>query len=432
MITTLEALRRGALAGARELKLGGGLTELPREIFGLAETLEVLDLSGNALSTLPDDMGRLRKLRVLFCSGNRFDRLPPALGDCTALSQIGCRGSGMAEVPAESLPPALRWLTLTDNRLQSLPAALGERPMLQKLLLSGNRLRRLPESLAGASSLELLRLSANDLDAVPPWLAGLPRLAWLAWAGNAWDRTITAPTAASVDWQHLQLGPLLGEGASGRVHQASWQPANSAAARSVAVKLFKGMVTSDGLPEREMAACLTPGEHPNLMSAFGRVAGHPTGAQGLLMPLLPPNWRVLAGPPDLQSCSRDVYDPALRFDPAAALRIARGIAAATAHLHASGLLHGDLYAHNTLWDGAAGDAVLSDFGAASFLRGGADDAAWQRVEVRAWGLLLGELLDRCTEVVPEPLRRLQQDCVQPDPSARPLMAEVVAAMGRPG
>jgi len=429
---TLEALRHGALAGARTLTLSdAGLTAFPREIFGLADTLEVLDLSGNALDALPHDLGRLTKLRVLFCSGNRFSRLPEVLGECGALSQLGFRGCGVEEVPAAALPTGLRWLTLTDNRIQSLPDALGERPLLQKLMLAGNRLDRLPESLAGASGLELLRLSANRLEDLPAWLPHLPRLAWLAWAGNPCDRATGAPSVPAVEWQQLQLGPLLGAGASGWVHQAHWQPPAPAEARSVAVKLFKGAVTSDGLPEREMAACLASGDHPNLMSALGRVVGHPTQADGLLMPLLPPEWRSLAGPPDLASCSRDVYDPALRFAPGVAVRIARGTAAAAAHLHARGLLHGDLYAHNILWDGAIGDGVLSDFGAASFLRGGTEDAALQRLEVRAWGLLLGELLDRCGEGIPDqsPLRQLHQDCVQTTPSARPLMAEVVEVLG---
>jgi hypothetical protein len=53
---TLEALRRGDLAGARALHLNAGLTEFPTEIFGLADTLEVLDLAGNALTALPADM----------------------------------------------------------------------------------------------------------------------------------------------------------------------------------------------------------------------------------------------------------------------------------------------------------------------------------------------------------------------------------------
>ena len=106
-VDRLAALRRGELVGARELRLPG-LSEFPPEIFGLAETLEVLDLSGGTLTDLPDDLGRLRRLRVLFCSGNRFARLPPVLGDCTALSQIGFRGTGLCEVPGEALSPALR------------------------------------------------------------------------------------------------------------------------------------------------------------------------------------------------------------------------------------------------------------------------------------------------------------------------------------
>ena len=47
---TLEQLRSGALAGAVRLQLACGLTEFPREIFDLADTLEILDLSGNALT----------------------------------------------------------------------------------------------------------------------------------------------------------------------------------------------------------------------------------------------------------------------------------------------------------------------------------------------------------------------------------------------
>ncbi|WP_421988819.1 leucine-rich repeat-containing protein kinase family protein [Roseococcus sp.] len=429
-LATLDALRRGALAGARELRLGGcGLTEFPPEIFGLAESLEVLDLGFNALSMLPDDLGRLRHLRVLFCSGNRFERLPPALGDCAALSQIGFRGVGLREVPAEALPPRLRWLTLTDNRIETLPAALGQRPALQKLMLSGNQLRQLPESLGEAPGLELLRIAANRFEALPPWMAAHPTLAWLAWAGNPFDAS-TVPAARAVDWPELELGSLLGQGASGRVHHVLWQAEGDVARRPAALKLFKGAMTSDGLPEREMAACLAAGPHPQLVGALGRLHAHPEGVEGLLMPLVPAHWRVLAGPPSLESCTRDVYDPALRLDAPVALRIARRIAAAVAHLHGRGLLHGDLYAHNILWDGAAGEAMLSDFGAACFLpdeTGG----ALQRVEVRAFGILLGELLALAGRGGDEltALREMRQRCLQPRSSRRPAMAEVAGALG---
>jgi hypothetical protein len=422
---TLTALRNGDLAGARELRLRERLTAFPSEIFALAETLEVLDLSGGALTSLPDDLGRLTKLRVLFCSGNRFERLPPSLGDCPALSQVGFRGCGLREIPAESLPPALRWLTLTDNAIDTLPAALGERPLLQKLMLSGNRLEALPDSLAGHSRLELLRLAANRFEALPGWLAEAPNLAWLAWAGNPFDHG-APPSGRTVAWSALRPGRPLGEGASGLVQAAEWT--DGAQTRPVALKLFKGAMTSDGLPEREMAACLAAGEHPNLTGALGQLVDHPDGAQGLLMALLPPDWRVLAGPPSLESCSRDVYDPALRLDLDVALRIARDVATGAAHLHAKGLSHGDLYAHNILWDGAIGQAVLSDLGGASFLPNGPGDRL-DRLDVLAFGRLLAELLARVDGAPPAAVQGLLADCLGADAPSRPSLAHAANVLG---
>ena len=225
----------------------------------------------------------------------------------------------MREVPAESLPPRLRWLTLTDNAIEALPAALGRLPALQKLMLSGNALRALPSSLAEAPNLELLRIAANRFEAPPPWLEEHPALAWVAWAGNGFDRH-EAPAARLIPWRELSPGPLLGQGASGLVHQALWREAPGAAPRPVALKLFKGTMTSDGLPAQEMAACLAAAGHPHLVGAIGRVDDHPEGADALVMPLVPGHWRALAGPPSLESCTRDVYDPALRLEGPAALR----------------------------------------------------------------------------------------------------------------
>ncbi len=426
MTDTLAALRQGRLAGARELRLGGlGLTEVPAEVFGLADTLELLDLGSNALTRLPDDLGRLTRLKVLFASGNPIDRLPPVLGDCLELSQLGFRGCGMREVPTEALPPRLRWLTLTENALETVPHTLGERPALQKLMLAGNRLRDLPASLCDAPQLELIRLSANRFDALPRWLVSMPRLAWLAWSGNPLDAELDMPTPLAIRWAELTLGTVLGQGASGRVHAATWVRGD-ADPRQVAVKLFKGVMTSDGLPGREMEACLAAGTHANVAGGIGRVADHPDGVDALVMPLLPSHWRALADPPSLLSCSRDVYEDGFHLSADVVLRIAGGIARAGAHIHGRGLLHGDLYAHNILWDGDVGEAVLSDFGAASFMP--PDIApALERLDVLAFGLLLGELLDRCASDE-KAVRDIQCACVAPDPAARPRLEEIADAL----
>ena len=46
----------------------------------------------------------------------------------------------------------------------------------------------------------------------------------------------------------------------------------------------------------------------------------------------------------------------------------------------------------------------------------------RRVEVRAFGILLGELLDRCAGL--DSLQPLQRACASPGTAARPAMAEV--------
>ncbi len=432
-MNTLEKLRSGELAGCTRLNLSCGLREFPREIFSLADTLEILDLSGNALSSLPDDLSRLHKLRILFCSNNRFTELPAVLGQCMRLDMVGFKANRISSVPVAALPPALRWLILTDNRIEELPAELGQCTQLQKLMLAGNRLQSLPHTLAACTKLELLRIPANRLTELPDWLFELPRLAWLAYAGNPFceaheTAALTHIANAGIGWGELQLQHKLGEGASGVIHRAIWQ--HSSGRHDVAVKLFKGAVTSDGLPRSEMAACICAGGHPNLIAVHGKVVDHPTDEDGLVMSLVRDGFRSLAGPPSLVSCTRDTYADDVAFSMNTVIRIALGIASAARHLHERGIMHGDLYAHNILY-GGEGDALLGDFGAASFCaqedRRRAE--ALQRLEVRAFACLLGELLERCDAEIDSSekfsmLMELQAQCARDDGRARPLFAEI--------
>jgi serine/threonine protein kinase len=144
---------------------------------------------------------------------------------------------------------------------------------MRKLMLAGNRLTSLPEELSSCKQLELLRISANNLTELPDWLLNMPKLSWLATAGNQFTGdvhgSVPGDTAASsscpVDWAELTIGERLGEGASGYVHKAVWTrrgaegdqqsggtPHSEEEKEEVAVKLFKGETTSDGLPEHEM------------------------------------------------------------------------------------------------------------------------------------------------------------------------------------
>lgn len=431
-MNTLAQLKRGELAGVTRLKLSEHLETFPSEIFDMADSLEVLDLSGNRLSQLPSDLWRLHKLRILFCSNNLFTEVPVGLGKCPKLEMIGFKANRIRHLPAEALPPALRWLILTDNRLESVPDEIERCTWLQKLMLAGNQLRTLPETLSSCTRLELLRIAANSLPALPDWLLAMPRLTWLAFAGNPFCDAIEADALAQhpqppIDRNQIALGEVLGQGASGIIYSANWQRAGQAP-RTMAAKLFKGTLTSDGLPHSEMAACIAAGDHPNLIGIAGPLEERAEEPSGLLMQLIDPSYQILAGPPSFASCTRDCYEQERRFSARQVLRIATGVASAVCHLHQRGILHGDLYAHNLLVD-PIGRALLSDFGAASFYTPQSELAqALQQLEARAFGCLLEELLERCDSTDIEldltRLRKIQRQCMLENPAQRPAFSEI--------
>ncbi|TYZ14372.1 protein kinase [Hymenobacter lutimineralis] len=429
---TLEQLRRGDLAGTTRLDLAEGLTEFPREILDLADSLEILNLSGNAICSLPPDLGRLRKLRILFCSDNQFTEVPEVLGQCPELEMVGFKANQIRTLPAAALPPKLRWLILTDNQLTALPPEIGRCGQLQKLMLAGNHLTALPPEMAACTALELLRISANRLAELPAWLLTLPRLSWLAYAGNPLSEQAEATALAQqpipkIRWEEMAVQQQLGEGASGVIYRAEWQKPTDR--KAVAVKLFKGAVTSDGLPHSEMVACISAGTHAGLIPVLGQVAGQPQQAEGLVLELIAPEFSILAGPPSFTTCTRDVYPASAAWSLETAVRIGERVAEAAAQLHARGILHGDLYAHNILTT-TAGEALLTDFGAASFTRGqdAAQAEALQQLEVRAFGCLLEELLTHCPASQKDErlttLWALQQQCARPVVAERPSFAEI--------
>ena len=96
-------------------------------------------------------------------------------------------------------------------------------------------------------------------------------------------------------------------------------------------------------------------------------------------------------------------------------------------------MHGDLYAHNILVDDG-GHSLLGDFGAASFYAQTALQAeSLEKIEVRAFGVLLAELL-KCIEWQ-EPqgesrssLQQLVKQCSQTEVLQRPGFATVLQVL----
>jgi hypothetical protein len=205
------------------------LTALPEDFaeqvltVPLGPALLSLNLSGNALTTLPMELQGLPSLRVLNIASNKLsasrDVVPTAsLPHLTsvdlskndlsseALQALLCataspRLCNLTEIvannnPLRAVPPELVWhrglktLRLCYCQLTSLDALdFTALPALQNLDVSNNKIVTLPVSLYAAHCLEYLSVENNELREIAVELGGLPRLKVLLIAGNP-QRTV--------------------------------------------------------------------------------------------------------------------------------------------------------------------------------------------------------------------------------------------------
>ena len=423
---TLKELKSGNLIGSKNIKIAARLETFPKELYSLVDTLEILDLTDNNLTTLPDDFDRFKKLKILFLSNNKFNHVPKILAKLSLLSMIGMRNNKIKIFEDNSLPLSTRWLILTDNELTSLPQSIGDLKLLQKCMLSGNKLTSLPESINKCFNLELLRIAANKLASFPKFLLFLPKLSWLAYSGNPFCKK--HPESKNglqiIDWNELEIKELLGEGASGNIFKAIYKE------REVAIKIFKGEMTSDGLPQEEININISMGVHENLIDVLAQVSKHPEGKDVLMLELISSSFYNLGLPPSLDTCSRDVYPSNFKLSTQASLKILKGIANAAVHMHERGIMHGDFYAHNIMID-KNNNSILGDFGGASYYEKGDLEIAnnLEQLEVRAFGYLIEELLylskhNNQDINIRDSLLQLQILCLNEIPKERPLFNQI--------
>jgi hypothetical protein len=409
---TLKQLQSGELKGLKEIKISENLTTFPQELFAFADTLELLDLSNNKLSELPEDFYRFKKLKIAFFSFNEFREVPTVFKECHNLFMLGFKKNKIEHFAEDILPLSISWLILTDNRLQKLPDSIGELTKMQKFPLAGNRLTSLPQSMQNLKNLELMRLSANNLEKIPEFLLSLPKLAWLAFSGN--PCSVSKESRIKVlALKDLEMDKLLGEGASGKIYRGHSDSLN----RVVAVKLFKGAITSDGYAKDEMNACMQAGDHPNLIKVLARLEQKHLG---LVLEFIAPSFKNLGNPPSFESCSRDTYASNFSLTPQEILKVVTAISSVAAHLHAKGIMHGDLYAHNILVDENF-KSYLGDFGAASFYE--SKESAYEQLEVLAFGNLLEDLLKHTSTREGTLYEKLENICKKtqtPQVNQRPL------------
>ncbi|MEA1988209.1 MAG: protein kinase [Pseudomonadota bacterium] len=159
----------------------------------------------------------------------------------------------------------------------------------------------------------------------------------------------------------FELKQLLGEGASGLIYRAQYQNQQSKVSCDVAVKIFKGKVTSGDYPNDELKTCLNVGHHPNVVKTTSKIESE--NQTGLVMELIPQGFFNLGLPPTFKICTRDTFKKGFTLSAEQIQKIIHAILDVLNHLYSKQLSHGNLSAHNILIDEA--NTLLSDFGVAS-------------------------------------------------------------------
>ncbi|KAJ2000819.1 hypothetical protein GGI04_003997 [Coemansia thaxteri] len=116
------------------------LTQLPPGFGRSFSTLHILDISGNQVSALPEEISHLHCLRELYASRNALVTLPITIGSLRHLEVLDISENYIVSLDVSvSRLESLRMLNISDNRLSMLPSYLGLLAQtLRILLVDGN------------------------------------------------------------------------------------------------------------------------------------------------------------------------------------------------------------------------------------------------------------------------------------------------------
>eukprot|EP01102_Stenamoeba_stenopodia_P020794 TRINITY_DN8237_c0_g1_i1.p1 TRINITY_DN8237_c0_g1~~TRINITY_DN8237_c0_g1_i1.p1 ORF type:complete len:970 (-),score=239.15 TRINITY_DN8237_c0_g1_i1:45-2954(-) len=173
------------------------LTEFPSKSFSHMPKLVLLDLSHNALESVPKDIGTLSCLKSLRLDNNQISSLPD-LGKMKSLERLNVENNKIKHL-SKSLglhhATSLTSINLSHNALTSLPQFP---PSVTELLLHSNQLVDISaESFSLATSLKRLHLGSNQLATFPSALYNLIQLQALYLDNNVLEDIVPLPISPS-------------------------------------------------------------------------------------------------------------------------------------------------------------------------------------------------------------------------------------------
>ena len=149
------------------------IVSIPDNLFTNLKQLTILDLSHNALSTLPYTVGDLHHCKELMLAHNSFVALPHTIAHMKRLEILDASFNRISSLQgamfAGGLGGTLHVLRLNNNQLDRLPREVGRLSQLEELDVSNNVIYFLPATCRDLKRLQVFRFKGNK------WTNNVPR-----------------------------------------------------------------------------------------------------------------------------------------------------------------------------------------------------------------------------------------------------------------
>ena len=167
---------------------GNPIQKIPQEMKGL-KNLICLDLSGCSLAKVPDTVWKMKTLQYLYLAENEIAALPPEIADLKDLRDLVLDHNQLGGLPDQigSLPK-LQTLSASCNGIGALPASMKDCTGLTALYLTGNRLGEIPDWIGSLTGLEVLVADGNEIRSLPGSMSNLDDMKTLSVAFNRISR----------------------------------------------------------------------------------------------------------------------------------------------------------------------------------------------------------------------------------------------------
>lgn len=138
------------------------------DLFTKLLQLTCIDLSDNALTTVPVELLQLPNLNTLDLSHNKIDCIPYARNVSFSLVNLDLSDNRLSSLPLNLSAPALTVLNISKNQFNQVPLCVCTFHSLTNLDLSGNSIRMLPYEMGMLTKLVQLNLGGLKRLREPP------------------------------------------------------------------------------------------------------------------------------------------------------------------------------------------------------------------------------------------------------------------------